>query len=98
MSLKLDTIYDSLATFISGRFAEVTQSHAFPTCEYPTALKILMDNRGRQTEAALFKAASSWILASTDRVNLAEEIFRQLGISQVGRSGIYTICMLGLVP
>ena len=48
-------------------------------------MKVMFHNKGRQSEANLFKGASKWILAEGygQRVDLSEEIFRLLGISQV---------------
>ena len=64
---------------------EVIQSHTFLGCEYATFMKVMFHNKGRQSEANLFKGASKWILADGygQRVDLSEEIFRLLGISQV---------------
>jgi hypothetical protein len=64
-----------------SRFEEVTTSHTFSKCDYKTFLKILLDNKHRQPEPSLFKAASKWILTDNSRVELSEEIFRLLGIS-----------------
>jgi len=48
-------------------------------------MKIMFDNKARQSESSLFKGASKWILAEGfgQRVDFSEEIFRLLGISQV---------------
>ena len=44
---------------------------------------MLLHNKGRQTEPALFKAASEWMLASRqDRMGLARELFASLGLSE----------------
>jgi hypothetical protein len=45
-------------------------------------MRIVGHNKHLQSEASLFKAVSKWILAENNRVDLAEEIFRMLGISQ----------------
>jgi len=65
--------------------SEVIQSSTFLGCEYSTFMKIMFDNKARQSESSLFKGASKWILAEGfgQRVDFSEEIFRLLGISQV---------------
>ena len=80
--------HHSLSTSPRPRFANSHCPHIFPhlhlpSCDYGTFMKILLDNKQRQAESSLFRAASKWILADNNRVELAEEIFRLLGISQV---------------
>ncbi|GAX84352.1 hypothetical protein CEUSTIGMA_g11774.t1 [Chlamydomonas eustigma] len=82
LHLKLDGITEVMTGYICSRFEEVTTSHTFSKCDYKTFVKILLDSKHRQPEPLLFKAASKWILADNGRVELAEEVFRLLGISQ----------------
>jgi hypothetical protein len=59
----------------------VTLSETFPTCTYGTMFKLMLDNKQRQPEQIIFKAASKWILADHKRVEVADDVFGALGIS-----------------
>ena len=53
--------------------------HANP---HPCHAQIVLDNKQRQSDTTLFKAASKWIFAESSRMEMADEVFRLLDISQ----------------
>ena len=76
------------------RFEAVTRSEGFQACSCATMLRVLEHNRGHQSEADLFRAASGWLRwtgtsssdpASTSgcsRMDQAKEVFATLRISE----------------
>eukprot|EP00798_Chlamydomonas_sp_ICE-L_P027016 gene27016-2242_t len=74
--LKVDSMSDTLLVWIRQRFEEVVNSEAFLACNVQTMLKMVSDNRHRQQELLVFKAASKWLLADNKRLESADDVFR----------------------